>query len=125
VFLLRLHHATGILGVALLSLVFHRLVWRVPLTAQLHARAVGLPGLAAGVLLDLSQTASTLAGGADKGLGYFLSKTISRSSVLVSGAWGVVLYGEIRSLLQVLFWMAGVQMLLSDVVMLIAKATTC
>jgi hypothetical protein len=110
---------------AIISLLFHRLVWGRPLTAQLHARAVGLPGIAAGVLLFISQAAGVAAGGPDQGLGYFLSKVISRCSVLVSGAWGVVLYGEIKSLLQVLFWMSGVQMLLADVVLVIGKTTGC
>ena len=84
-----------------------------------------LPGVLAGMLFQVSIITGIMAGGKALGLGFSVAKTISKPSVFVSGASGVLFYGEIRNLLQVLFWMIGLQMILAYVVLVEAKMIVC
>lgn len=111
---------------ASVNVVLHRLIWHVSSITHvdLHTAAMAPYGIVGGMVLLASMVCGILAAG-DESVKFSGAKVIAEASILVSGAWGVLLFHELRSLLQVLFWLLSLQMLCSIAVILAGRAVTC
>lgn len=124
----------GMLLFATLNVFIHRWLWlRTGILAErhqsllrpnLHAAAMAPWGVAGGAVLLSSMVFGILAAG-DSTVGYSGAKLVSQGSLIVSGAWGVLLFRELRSLLQVLFWLLCVQALCGYAVVAAARVVVC
>ncbi|KAF8073209.1 hypothetical protein HT031_000870 [Scenedesmus sp. PABB004] len=120
--------ALGMLACASLAVAAHH-AWLVqrgappPGALGLHARRMGPLGAAGGALLCAALACGAGArgtAGADAA-----AAVVRRASLLVSGAWGVGLFRELRSGLQLLFWAACAQVLAAAAVLAVAPRAAC
>jgi len=115
---------------ATINVVLHRMIWkRAGLLESLkginmHAEAMAPYGILGGMVLLASMVCGILASGGEA-VAYSGAKVVAEASILVSGAWGVLLFHELRSLLQVLFWLLSLQMLCSYAVITAGRVVTC
>lgn len=123
---------------ATLNLFLHRLIWLKCRPASgalvadgqsvwrpnLHAAAMAPWGVAGGAVLMCSMALGFVVAN-DSTLGYSGAKLLAQGTTLVSGAWGVLLFGELKSLLQVLFWLLCVQTMCGYAVVIAARVVVC
>ena len=109
---------------ATINVLLHRLLWRRSLIPDLRAREAGALGAGGGALL-LASTALGILAASDPALGLAVARTVGSAAVFVSGAWGVALFGEIRGLLQVLFWACGLQLAGACAIIVMSQTIAC
>lgn len=121
--------AAGMLLFATINVFLHRIWHKVGFVnsithVDLYASAMAPYGIAGGAVLLASMVCGILAGG-DDAVQFSGAKVMAEASILVSGAWGVLLFQELRSLLQVLFWLLSMQMLCSYAIIIAGRVVSC
>jgi hypothetical protein len=113
------------LGGASLNLVAHRLLWHKSAAApDLRARDAAGLGMAGGALMLAAKWCAMTAAG-DTQLGEVVTDTVLSAGTFVSGAWGVALFGEVRGLLQLLFWFCGLQLAGACSILVMSQRVAC
>lgn len=114
----------GMLCCASVNMVLYHLIWRKAAIPRLHAARMGPYGTAGGTLL-LASIACGMLADQYQTPGFPTAKLVSKLSLFVSGVWGVLLFRELRSGLQVLFWLCCLQMMAACAVIRTAVAVMC